>query len=82
MRNTIVMGLKERKQKVRNIILVADKQIKEVALEFPDIVPFYLSLTLQHWGSFCFYSSAIRCVDTMNSKATITISTWKQLIEC
>jgi len=48
MRNTIVMGLKERKQKVRNIILVADKQIKEVALEFPDIVPFYLSLTLQH----------------------------------
>jgi hypothetical protein len=30
------MGLKERKQKVRNIILVADKQIKEVALEFPD----------------------------------------------
>ena len=36
MRNTIVVGLKERKQKVRNIILVADKQIKEVALELPD----------------------------------------------
>jgi hypothetical protein len=36
MRNTIVVGLKERKQKARNIILEADKQIKEAALEFPD----------------------------------------------
>ena len=33
-RNKIVMGLKERKQKVRNIILETDKQIKE--MEFPD----------------------------------------------
>ena len=36
MGNTIVVGLKERKQKARNIILEADKQINEAALEFPD----------------------------------------------
>jgi len=36
MRNTIVVGLKEWKQKARNMILEADKQIKETALEFPD----------------------------------------------
>ena len=36
MRHTIVVGLKERKQEVRNIILETDKQIKEAALEFPD----------------------------------------------
>jgi len=36
MRNTIIVGLKERKQKVRNIILETDKKIKEAALEFPD----------------------------------------------
>jgi hypothetical protein len=36
MLNTIVVGLKERKQKARSIILEADKQIKEAALEFAD----------------------------------------------
>jgi hypothetical protein len=38
MRNTIVVGLKERKQKVRGIILEADKQIKQAALDFPDSI--------------------------------------------
>jgi hypothetical protein len=38
MRNTIVVGLKERKQKVRSIILEADKQIKQAALDFPDSI--------------------------------------------
>ena len=32
----IVVGIKERKQKSRNIILEADKQINKAALEFPD----------------------------------------------
>jgi len=36
MRQTIVVGLKERKQKAKNIILETDKRIKEAALEFPD----------------------------------------------
>jgi hypothetical protein len=34
--DTIIMGLKEGKQKVRDRILEADKQIKEAALDFPD----------------------------------------------
>ena len=32
------MGLKERKQKVRSIILEADKQIRQAALDFPDSI--------------------------------------------
>lgn len=36
MRHTIVVGLKEGKQKARNIILETNKRIMEAALEFPD----------------------------------------------